>query len=162
MRRIYIVFVMVIVFTTSGCTMNTYRTSEISEYGSYKSTIIYDYLESFPDKEVVNKSINCNYEYRYRGTLFYDDQCIYIWCEYSEEDYISEIERLNISHGEYDTVLFDLPAYVFIYDDICYEYAIIDDENRTIHYIYIQYLTDLCEDAGIPYLPQKSADIYVY
>lgn len=79
--------------------------------------------------------------------------CIYDYSEhfeillsvqYTAEDYANEVDRLSaVKHnGEilYTTKYFSCPAYVTAlgYNNDCSEYALLDEEQCCIHYIYIQ------------------------
>jgi len=83
-------------------------------------------------------------------TGFFDtDGYIVLQGAYSEEDYEKEVERLSsiectvqdITVGiQYDEKSYALPAYVAIDGYCCeYEYALLDEKNHTITYIYLSY-----------------------
>lgn len=82
---------------------------------------------------------------------------------YSEEAYLKEIERLSsvIHNGKilYTTDHFEYPAYVTAlgYNE-CSEYALLDEEQHVIHYVYLQAIR--LKDIKMPslYLPKKLRD----
>lgn len=72
---------------------------------------------------------------------------IYLSCTYSDEIFSSEIKRLSEIKREhadqnkpilYSEELFNLPSYVAIYNDSSeFEYAIVNEKNLTIYYVYL-------------------------
>lgn len=118
----------------------------IDEYGTWSLGKEYTQLLIFPE-EVPGSATNVEYYYKYESG-FNRPMCqIYLYCQLDKQDYNNEMERLsNLSYasqtGETKTVHFDetsfaFPAYVTIEGyDFCYEYALVDEENSAIIYIY--------------------------
>ena len=102
---------------------------------------------------------------------------IYLKCNYGEDAYLREIERLAEIREEYegkvqtvvyDTESFSYPAYVTIdAENHCYEYALLLEDNR-IAYIFLQFIKE--EEIAFPaeYLPEgygeekEGYSIYVF
>ena len=136
---------------------NVSETGTLSEYS--KSNIISTYnrdldsnLSIFPDENIVTNE-NSNYIARISTGIFDTDSVIILESEFSSEQFDSEKERLeNLqmtirSGGEeytnkvcYDSDSYNYPAYITIdgFADT-YEYALIDDTNRRIIYVYLAY-----------------------
>ena len=136
---------------------NVSETGMLSEYS--KSNIISTYnrdldsnLSIFPDENIVTNE-NSNYIARISTGIFDTDSVIILESEFSSEQFDSEKERLeNLqmtirSGGEeytnkvcYDSDSYNYPAYITIdgFADT-YEYALIDDTNHRIIYVYLAY-----------------------
>lgn len=150
---------LIICLAISGC--QSRFTSDISEYGQYTGIFHFEKLSSFPDQDTVTNGTVVSYSYKYKETLIDDEQAVYLTCEFSEDNYRNEVSRLENSGADYAESLFDLPAYVFVYGvSDSYEYAVLDENNHTIYYTYIQYLHGIRSDIPFQYLP--SSEDYVY
>lgn len=80
----------------------------------------------------------------------YDDRWeIYVNCRWNDKDYQSEKERLSSLTGfnrqtpliSYD--LFSLPSYVFVYRSGVFKYAIYNDDDNSIFYIFLKEIGSL-------------------
>ena len=136
---------------------NVSETGTLSKYS--KSNIIATYnrdldsnLSIFPDENIVTNE-NSNYIARLSTGMFDTDATIILECEFSSEQFDWEKERLEnlqmtIRSGEeeytnkvcYDSDSYNYPAYITIdgFADT-YEYALIDDTNHRIIYVYLAY-----------------------
>lgn len=77
--------------------------------------------------------------------------------QYEEDSFSEEISRLQtLANGNvmYDEKRFSLPAYVTLLGEWDTSvYALVDDENLEIHYIYLQLLNKRCIDIPKEFLP---------
>ena len=167
-----IIFIVLLLGCIMWLTFNknqNYETSDISQYGEMKNKLkgkVFSGLDIFP-KEIENIETKKNYYMQYgRKNLDYSVQ-VYLECEYGEEQFQQELERLSKMKETYekyqlhhfivkDVENFDYPAYVMIFqNNYTYEYALIDEENKKIIYIYLQHTNyeDLMVD-GV-YLDKK-------
>ena len=114
---------------------------DINKYGKYEG-VFYTDIVMFP-KNIDNKKV-VEYKYVYKHSLFFDDQYIalkYCW----DSQYEDEKKRLSNLSSEnyrvkYDKKILGRPAYILEhYDGDLSQYALIDDENKTIVYVYVQY-----------------------
>ncbi len=159
-------------FSSNGI-WQEYVTISSSEYGNWDGHIDYEReeIESglyiFP--EDIAKAEDVKYLY-YTALDYHSISDILIFAEitYSEEDYKTEKERIAgleckipLSENEqpvtkavdYSEELFYYPAYVAIYgSNLSYEYALMDEENNRIIYIYSK-LKDLNGTLPDEYLP---------
>lgn len=158
-----VIFILVIVIGLVSCgEPQKYMTTDIKEYMQLEGHIEYesrsDYetglfifpesLEQFRDIEYMHYCED-GWENTYVIYLkgYYDD----------EELYKKELERLAgitctielpnetvTNKIQYSETLFDYPAYISICDtNTCYEYALIDDDNKSITYVFFTYLFDI-------------------
>lgn len=121
-------------------------TKDINKYGEFKGFSGYSSLLIFPEKEIENTS---EYYYYFRDTMF-DPTCqIYLKCQFFENEFQQEIERLNAikvvsSRGEEQPLLEnkdDFNYYALVASngfESCYEYALVDAENLEIIYVFLQ------------------------
>lgn len=112
----------------------------------------------FPDTitQLNVKEYHCIYNYN-------ESFDVLLSVEYSEEEYLKETDRLSsVRHnGEilYTTEHFEYPAYVTALGyNHCSEYALLCEEQHTIHYVYLQGMK--LKDIKMPqsYLPKKLCD----
>lgn len=145
----------------------TYQTTDINEYLDMGGHIenegmdIRSGLFIFP--ESVEESKNAQYRYVCQEGVMDNSYMIYLKATYSDSAYQDEKERLsNIqcviempnnavkNTINYTEKLFDYPAYITIYNtNMSFEYALTDDENRCIIYIFLK----LYE--GAKFLPEE-------
>ncbi|WP_160685680.1 zf-HC2 domain-containing protein [Clostridium sp. C2-6-12] len=130
------------------------KTSNIKDYGSFKDFKGYSNLYIFP-KEIPKSAKVDSYYYYHRDTLF-DPTCqIYLEYSLSKTDFDAEVLRLSkicesyenqnykdkVNNIVYDTKNFMYPAYVTIFNrNHCYEYALLDNEEHKIIYVFTQFI----------------------
>ena len=156
MRKIWIMIAMLAVIFT-GCTAPSYQANGIEEYDIQAIAKEYEgdldsSLAIFPDAETVAAS-KAEYTAVLHTGLFGTDGEIVLECTYDNELFEQESQRLaglsmTIASGEeshvntvlYDTTSYNYPAYITI-DGFghTYEYALMDEENRRIVYVYLAY-----------------------
>lgn len=131
-----------------------YETTNQSDYGEYSGHIekekddLFSKLYIFPN-EIAN-GVTVNQYYYYCDNASLDNSYkIYLECTYSQNDFAKEAERLSKLQTEYNGETkniivanngFHFPAYVAVYEEKLntYEYALVDEENSKIIYIYAQ------------------------
>ena len=99
------------------------------------------------------------YYYKYESGYTRPMCQIYLRCQMDSRDYAAETERLagltwEGTRVQYDADAFAAPAYVANAGyDFCYEYALTEEETRTIIYVYA--MNTLEQDVGFDsaYLP---------
>lgn len=139
----------------------TYVT-DLSEYGNFEKFNLLGNLELFPET-IPEGFIGGQYYFKYKEG-FLDSECqVYLKCNYDKSTYKKEIERLaqieetyqgKTQKIHYDTENFHQPAFVTVFEnDGCYEYALLDEDNLSIVYIFIQWVKE--KDIKFPnmYLP---------
>lgn len=138
------IFISAVYFGTHTVTRN------LKKYRIWDEREIEGSLAIFP--QTLNEMGAEKYYYKCAEGLL-DSACqIYLECNMTEKMFESEKNRLSgISdiHGEdvqkivYDDSHFQLPAYVTIYNfDSTYEYALLDEEHKTIYYIHLQFVSE--------------------
>ena len=80
--------------------------------------------------------------------------------KYSDDLFYDEVKRLNelcynsIICGE--SKYFDMPAYASVWNHIgCFEYAVVNEEDKTIGYLYLQLIDKDDLEISSPYIPQQ-------
>ena len=121
--------------------------TDIEEYG-FNGFKGYSNLDVFPDN-IPDDGTDAQYYYEYKDGIFDPYYQIYLKCTYVTPKYFDEVRRLKrikedyqgtIQKIRYNTEDFEYPAYVAIYGyDGCYEYALLDEDNQTIMYIFTQW-----------------------
>lgn len=159
MRKIYVLLVLLTAVLT-GCTAPSYQAHGIEEYdlqaivdecvGDLDSSLLV-----FPDAEIV-AAAKAEYTAMLYTGLFDTDGEIVLECTYDKEVFEQEGQRLSglsmtIASGEeshvntalYDADSYNYPAYITI-DGFghTYEYALMDEENLRIIYVYLAYPDD--------------------
>lgn len=158
---------------------DTYHTTDPSEYmeicGHYEDEC-YD-IES--GLFVFPKSIEGleNVEYEYLSEKYFlsgeDGMVLYLKATYPDaESYKNEVKRLGkiscdfkhnsgkriVNKVKYSEKLFEYPAYITVYNSNgVFEYALVDDETRTIVCVFLQ-LTDGNDYLADEYLPIEFKD----
>ncbi len=104
----------------------------------------------FPDK--VNEGEVLDYYYWNRGGVFDDDYQIYLVCKYDEDKFHDEVSRLTNISVTYksdthtinnNTTDYKFNAYETINNwDYGYEYALVDEANRTIYYVHLEFIDE--------------------
>ena len=131
----------------------THTSEDISDYdrGSFKGD---SGFLIFPEE--VREDRVTEYYYSYREGLFDEDVQLYLQCEYTPEEFQEECLRLEQAHviyrdggqrrrngTRYNTGDYMLPAYEAIQGvDHAYEYALLDEENGRIDYIFLQFVDE--------------------
>ncbi len=124
------------------------NTTDITKYRQWNTHDLHGKMLIFPQQiEYVDAE---KYLYRCSEGILDNDYQIFLKCNYSENMYQAEIQRLSQIKDEYeghenkvfyDTENFKNPSYVCIYNfDSTYEYACLDEENFSICYIYLQFV----------------------
>lgn len=126
--------------------------NSINDYGKFESYRGYSNLAIFPD--ALPASAN-NTQYYYEedtSDLFDNSYQIYLKCSYNATDYQAEKNRLEAIEDTYEErlqkVLLDnqnykFPAIVAVDShNHCFEYALLDDDNLIIHYVFLQFIDE--------------------
>lgn len=125
----------------------TYTTENINDYYdfcSHNENGIKSELFIFP-KSIPNSAKNTQYYYSFSDTFLDTTYQIYLDCQYSASEFESEVKRISSINYDNksiisDNVNFNLSAYVarLGYDNTS-EYALIDNANKRIIYVYLQF-----------------------
>ncbi len=123
------------------------ETSKVEDYLCKENYLGHGQLLIFPE-ELPKYDDGITYYFYCRDTIFQPTCQIYLKCTYNEDDYEKECDRLsNISvtyEGQTQNIRFEensftLPAYVAMNGWCsCYEYALVNEAEHTIEYIYLQ------------------------
>ena len=97
----------------------------------------------FPPKNAVVEATDTDYlQKSCISPLFFmgRQNLVYLSCNYTEEQYQTEVVRLAELCGDKNTETFALPAYVYYgyYPNGCCEYALLDEAAHTIYYLSFQ------------------------
>lgn len=159
------IVILIFMLFTCGCAVwpgkETYSTTNIGEYRNFEGHIseekegIFSGLKIFP-LELTEEMHNISYIYECENVAFNNGYFIYLEGVWSEEAFEQEIQRLrsiSLSYREeskkiiYDAKTFAYPAYITVFDDAegCMEYALVDEENKRIVYLYCQFQEHLLE-----------------
>lgn len=97
----------------------------------------------FPELDTVNSAEETEYLQKTCISPFFfieRQNLVYLVCCYGDEQYQTEVVRLEELCGEIDTETFAFPAYVYygFYPNGCCEYAVIDEASHTIYYLSFQ------------------------
>lgn len=125
-------------------------TEDIADYGKFEDYDGLSELALFPEKEALEEAQAEIVKYAYecdRDSLYQECQ-IYLECQYTENEYLSEKQRLQQITGP-DTNLatvytekdFEYPA-VYAMVNHCNEYALFLEEEHKVIYVYLQGLVD--------------------
>lgn len=124
--------------------------NSIEDYGKFEEFKGYSNLLIFPEK-IPEKTLSSSYYFKKDSSnIFDDDYQIYLMCQYDQEEYDQEANRLaaikqvcgkEVHYVWKDEKNYFLPAIVSIYNNNhCYEYALLDDINKKIYYIFLQFI----------------------
>lgn len=122
------------------------ESDRIEDYRQWALPEKYSQLLVFPEA-IPASATDIQYYYRYESGYTRPMCQIYLRCQLDSQDYASEVARLSGLTYEsaaagtntvlYDSTSFRLPAYVTIEGyDFCYEYALVDDTEQSIVYVY--------------------------
>lgn len=129
-----------------------------ADYGQWALPEKYSQLLIFP-QEIPASAKDPAYYYKYESGYTRPMCQIYLRCQMDGADYASESERLaGLSWKDvqvhYDTTSFAKPAYVANAGyDFCYEYALMEEETRTITYVYAMNTLEQDLEFDSAYLP---------
>lgn len=122
--------------------------TDIEKYGMFDGFKGYSNLDVFPE-QIPDEGTDAEYYFEYKDEIFDPYYQIYLKCTYDTPTYSDEVKRLSqikesyqgiTQKIRYNTEDFEYPAFVAIYgDDGCYEYALLDENNQTIIYIFTQW-----------------------
>lgn len=148
------------------------KTSDINNYGYFYNFKGYSNLYIFPT--TIPQAARIDSYYYYQRDTFLDPTCqIYLEYSLSKEAYDTEVLRLskivetyeneNFKGKEnkivYDTENFKYPAYVTIFNsNHCYEYALLNEEEHKIIYVFTQYIGLNKVKFDKKYLPKDFGD----
>lgn len=122
------------------------RSQDTADYRKWSVPEKYTHFLIFPE-EIPAEAEEVEYYYRYESGWDRPMSQIYLSYRLNENAYATEQERLSSltytdrtgepRSVEYDTTSFGYPAYVTIAGyDFCYEYALLNEKEHTIVYIY--------------------------
>lgn len=128
---------------------------------------IHSGLLLFPDK-INPAATNTNFYYYWRDTFNFPTAQIHLSCTYEPEDYAQEIARLKSVRKQIGTHTgqvyydgctdFSHPAYVAVSGNNIWEYALLQEETHTIHYIFTEYCSSQDITFDKSYLPASFDD----
>ena len=122
------------------------RSQDTADYQKWSVPEKYTHFLIFPE-EIPAEAEEVEYYYQYESGWDRPMSQIYLSSRLNENAYATEQERLSSLNYtdrtgetrsvEYDTTSFGYPAYVTIAGyDFCYEYALLNEKEHTIVYIY--------------------------
>ena len=122
------------------------RSQDTADYRKWSVPEKYSHFLIFPE-EIPAEAEEVEYYYQYESGWDSPMSQIYLSYRLNENAYATEQERLSSltytdrtgepRSVEYDTTSFGYPAYVTIAGyDFCYEYALLNEKEHTIVYIY--------------------------
>ena len=122
------------------------RSQDTADYRKWSVPEKYTHFLIFPE-EIPAEAEEVEYYYQYESGWDRPMSQIYLSYRLNENAYATEQERLSSLNYtdrtgenrsvEYDTTSFGYPAYVTIAGyDFCYEYALLNEKEHTIVYIY--------------------------
>lgn len=154
-----------------------YATIDTDNYGIYEGHIeaerqdLFSGLYIFPQRISENAS-DIYYFYSCHGGGFDNSYQQFLKCTYTEQEYNEEINRLKgikceiplkdgpIVHTvEYSDTKFSSPAYITAYGSFgMFEYALCNDADKTIVYVYLQHIANDDVAFSKDYLPLEYQD----
>lgn len=166
MKNIIIILSLILVLTLSSCS-DVYSERILSDAEQYEdmwelserrvyhniSQISLLFPKSINEKQCIDFS--CKHTtYQIVGTGWQ----VLLNLKYNDDEFANEVKRLSDLCADSPvcglTEYFDLPAYASVWNwACCYEYAIVDKEEKTISYVYLQLINKdhLClEDVYVP------------
>lgn len=150
MKRLIIVFAILICLFLAACDVAMFETDDADSYRAAWAEdlpmpvedLCWDAWMPSPVFPASVKGLDVDTFYaRIDNTSFSDkrEYQIYLCVSYSDEEFAEECARIEKLTTIVDSPYFDLPAAVTILGwEQCSEYALIDAENSTVHYVYIQ------------------------
>lgn len=160
-----------------SCGSESYATIDTSNYGIYDGHMegekqgLYSGLFIFPEQISENAS-DVYYYYSCKDAGFDNSYQQFLKCTYTEEEYRAEIDRLRnikceislrsgpvVNTVEYSEAKFGMPAYITAYASHgMYEYALCNDTDKTIVYVYLQLVENDDVVFSKEYLPLEFQD----
>ncbi len=124
-------------------------TQDVGDYSLIYERDIPSGLIIFP-KEVTQQAVNAEFDFYYEETWFKPRVSIFLQVDYTPEEYLAEVERLEKVkkvYEDWESVLlrdenetYPYPVYIAIENhDYTYEYVLLSGENQ-ITYVYITHL----------------------
>ena len=149
---------------------DSYTTRDIAKYGEYSGHIefeqegFFSLLEIFPKELPPSATVEDYYYFCSNGGLFDNSYQLYLVCSYEKDDFVREKERLEsleltfrdeVHKPTITDTGFKYRAVVTIFNDQnSFEYALIDDETRTIAYVFAQSMGIKESVVPLQYRPQ--------
>lgn len=150
-----------------------YETSDELEYGQWNGHMEFE-MDSANEKlyifpESITEAEDAKYYYKSKvDSSSNDSAVIFAKIKYSEEDYRKEIENLSniaceiqvdgkavTNELDYNEEQFCFPAYISVYNsNNTYEYALLDESNTTIVYVYMHDFIPDVDQVADEYLPK--------
>lgn len=161
MKKIFIILLVISLMLT-GC-------SDVYERIVYDDVEEYDLIWDLPEKRIVDLKLFPKNIDDYNVTDFYCDYTVYfpvgtgyevlLSVKFDENTYQDEIRRISnlteIKKVQYDTNNFILPAYVSTIGYLSSnEYVLVDKENYTLHYLYLQLVDKEEMEINTDFLPK--------
>jgi len=151
-RAAFLLLIILCITFISACSQNkkvVKVVTDISEYGQFNDFKGPSTLSIFP--EILSDSAqNVKYYYGSVDSILGNDYQIFLECNYSDNDYKKEIERLSkitetylnrTNSIRYDTDTFICPSYVAVLgNNQTYEYALVFNKEKKIVYIFTQFM----------------------
>lgn len=145
-----LLIILAIVVAGGYFTIHPKANTDVSEYMDKSEFSGNGNLLIFPDK--VNEGEVLDYYYWKRSGVFDDDYQIYLVCKYDEDKFHDEVSRLSNTSVTYksdthtinnNTTDYKFNAYETINNWDCgYEYALVDEANRTIYYVHLEFIDE--------------------
>lgn len=173
MKKIISLFTaLLLVLSLSGC-VNKKVSDSLDTYLEMDVPLINDNLSIFPEKSALETVQVERYHSLSASTLLFDDAYLLLECSYTPEQYEQEIHRLKNLGAFYREDLFYQPAYVMLFCNDYYEYALVDNERLCVVYIYamtprlgadnsVSMLTDFPTEYYPIAQPEEDIDVYEY
>ncbi|MBU3136381.1 zf-HC2 domain-containing protein [Clostridium gasigenes] len=146
------------------------ETTNISDYREFdtihnEEQCMWSNLYVFPEKINNPDKVKSYYYYCDNKGLFDNSYQMYLESEFSEDEFKEEVKRLSEIkvkyEGDENSIVynnndFKYPAYVAIKDNDCtYEYALVDDENNRVMYVYTRFMYESDIKFDKEYLPKN-------
>lgn len=163
MKKWYLILLVVFILF-SGC-------SDVYERVVFTDIEDYEKIWELPERRAVSKLEIFPKKIEKTDVSFFYCDCstyfpvgtgyeILLSVNYDETNFYEEITRLaSISKQrkiKYDINTFIFPAYVATLGyDCCNEYALVDENDFTIHYLYLQLISEENIEINADYLPEK-------
>lgn len=147
-----ILICVVLTLAMNGCASRQH-TDNMSNYLSTDVPLLFDEQRLFPDVDFLTDETVKQYLSESVSTFMFDDMFFLLRCVYSEAEYSEEVNRIVDSGAVFCEDVFQFPAYVMLISRNCYEYALINEPENEIIYVYAQ-------TAGWEYF-ESFPDIYI-